>query len=73
MECQYCVGTHRVKNGSIGHGEELTKCNSSISVTVWTDGYLNIETNIDNVCAAVEIQYCPMCGKKINKGEMNNG
>jgi len=69
MSCKYCKTKHMTKSG-IGHGEDMVvhdgveSC-EPISASIWNDAVLNIETSVDNLYAAIKINYCPKCGEKL--------
>lgn len=69
-ECKFCSPLHRIENDEPAHGDEMVVLNGvdacgNISVTVWKDGKLVIETGVDDLYAVIDADYCPKCGAKI--------
>ena len=68
--CKYCEPKHCTESGELAHGEEMIindgiESDGDISACIWKDGVLNIETEVDDLYAAIHINYCPICGKKL--------
>lgn len=72
--CVYCKPVHKTSSGELAHGEQMVvkdgieSC-EYISVCVWTDGRLVIETGVDDLYATIKIDYCPKCGSKLREVE----
>ena len=68
--CKYCKPTHTTSSGELAHGEDMVvkdgieSC-GDISVCIWKDGTINIETGVDNLYATIKIKYCPICGLRV--------
>ena len=64
MSCEYCKSEEK-------HGEDIASYENAdycepITVCIWEDGMMHIETEVDNLYASIKIKYCPMCCEAVD-------